>query len=270
MKMNNAASDLLVEIVDVTPDMAKGFLARSSGNRSMGPRSVKRYSQDMISGRFLTYHPMGFTVSGRLIDGHNRCQAIIEAGVAVKTVVIRDLPEEIVDYIDQGVARTDKHVIEIFGLEADSGMVSMSKRMLCGIKNAVDPTRNDRIAFFKKHLPALRFVRESVPLTIKKLTVAPVLAPVARAWYTQDRGRLAEFCRILITGEPQQMPEDQAVIALREWLMRPLRVRHGREASTEMYAKTETALRLFLDRRSVGKLQAAKLELFLLPEELAA
>lgn len=97
-----------VEIVDVTPDLAREWLGYNTKNRRTKPRSIECYARDMAQGNWrMTGEAIKFTVDGRLIDGQNRLYAVIMADVSVRMMVIRGLADEAQDVMDGGARRTN-------------------------------------------------------------------------------------------------------------------------------------------------------------------
>ena len=64
-------------LVYVTPDMAKRWLSKNTGNRPVKKAKVAQYARDMTEGRWeITGEAVKFAQSGRLIDGQNRLHAV--------------------------------------------------------------------------------------------------------------------------------------------------------------------------------------------------
>jgi hypothetical protein len=88
-----------------------------------------------------------------------------------------------------------------------------------------------------------------------------MMGPIARAYYTADKERLTEFVDVVKSGFGNGR-QDDAAIGLRNWLLRP-GVSHER---TEIYRKTETALKAFLEFTPMDKIYETRQELFPIPE----
>lgn len=91
----------------VTPAMAKKWLEETNtNNRKERPGVRDRYARDMREGRWLdTGDPIRFDIGGRLLDGQHRLGAIVDSGVSLTLVVIRDLGDGVWSGIDGGVPR---------------------------------------------------------------------------------------------------------------------------------------------------------------------
>lgn len=72
----------------LTPDLAAWFLQNNDHNRRMSSSEVDHIASAIIAGR---WRPNGDTIkiteAGRLADGQHRCQAVIESGIAVPTLI---------------------------------------------------------------------------------------------------------------------------------------------------------------------------------------
>lgn len=99
--------ELDLQIMTVSPELAKQWLASSGGNRPHRQRVIARYADDMKAGRWLlTGDPIGFNEDGALIQGHHRLTACVLAGVPFRTVVAFGLPNDSFMAMDMGTGRT--------------------------------------------------------------------------------------------------------------------------------------------------------------------
>jgi hypothetical protein len=95
----------------ITPEIASEYLALNhAGNRKISKATVKKYAEDMSSGRFQTTHQgIAFNQNGELVDGQHRLSAIVASGVSLLMVVAH------------GVSTSD-----VMGLNVDIGMTRSS------------------------------------------------------------------------------------------------------------------------------------------------
>lgn len=94
--------------VRITPDLARDWMTRNHPeNRNYRTRLVKKYGADMSAG-FWAFTPESliFSVSGVLQNGQNRLMGVTEAGVAVWMMVDFGWPDDLIQTIDRGAART--------------------------------------------------------------------------------------------------------------------------------------------------------------------
>lgn len=95
-------------VVTVTPELAKQWLKQNAhNNRNIRDSDVSKFARDMRNGNWkLTHQGIAFNALGDLIDGQHRLWAVIESGVSVPMHVWTEVPEETVQLIDSGTART--------------------------------------------------------------------------------------------------------------------------------------------------------------------
>lgn len=119
------------EIVTVTPDLARQWLATMGTNRSVSRSTVNRYAADMRAGRWrLTKEAISFDERGRLDDGQHRLLAQIEADVNVTFAVIRDAPNDQFEVLDSGRPRTLGSVFTMEGVTNGSHVVAAVRTVL--------------------------------------------------------------------------------------------------------------------------------------------
>lgn len=95
------------EIEMITPEKAIQYLSFNTGNRSIRPTVVESLALSIKAGEWMTSHQgIGFSASGRLVDGQHRLSAVIAAGMPINIIVTRGLPEDIFEVIDRHSKRT--------------------------------------------------------------------------------------------------------------------------------------------------------------------
>lgn len=102
------------EIIKVTPAMAAGWLNKNSNNRNINGKTVREYTTDMLQGRWkYNGEAIKFDVSGHLIDGQHRLNAIVMSNTAHEMLVIQGLDPQVFDSIDIGRMRSTANVMEV-------------------------------------------------------------------------------------------------------------------------------------------------------------
>lgn len=92
---------------DITPTMAATWLQFQRRNRPLVENTVQKYMMDMASGNWaVTHQAIAFDQKGRLADGQHRLTAIVRLNRPVRLSVTRNVPEEVLDCIDGGTARS--------------------------------------------------------------------------------------------------------------------------------------------------------------------
>lgn len=260
--------------VTITPEFAQWALGTSEGNRSVNKSKMAAYARQMIAGAFIEECPNGisFKTGPHLIDGHTRLKAVMESGCSIKMRVSWNTPKGTIPAIDfDGTQRKPSHIAQILhGIECTDGDVAALRVMVFGFHHQGQPRRAqlEVVAVLPEYLEALIFARSAFSGRKRGITTAPVIAVVARAWYTADRDRLSEFAQVLEMGFPvsNNQEDDFAAIVLRDFLF-GIHNTSGSIWRKEVYQKTERALFYFLNHKPVKKLSKEKKEIFLLPGE---
>lgn len=103
-----------ISVVPITPETASHWLSRNIGNRPASQATVDRYAKAMINGAWkMAGDPIRFSKTGKLIDGQHRLHAIIQSGVTITCVVMRDLEDGVFDVLDSGRGRGKSDVLFI-------------------------------------------------------------------------------------------------------------------------------------------------------------
>jgi hypothetical protein len=119
-----------VELIDVSPGMAADMLANNPHNRRPSPGHQRQLARDMQRGDFqFVGDPIRFDVDGKLLDGQQRLQAVIDSGATTKFLVISGLPSQAQRYMDIGRKRSAADQLMIEGVTA-SGMKAATAKLL--------------------------------------------------------------------------------------------------------------------------------------------
>jgi hypothetical protein len=251
--------------MEITPAWAADVLAtRNKGNRSINPRRVKKYVRDILAGNFhVINNGIGFYEDGSLADAQHRLSAIVEANQPVTSFVVFGLTRTAGKVIDDNRPRSDRDVATLSGLELSPSFVSSANYILEQI--GIQYARSEKMDFYERHKEALTFASNGI--TKRFVCRAPILAVVARAWYSADRGRLVDFMDVLETGKVLNGDEDEAAFQLREFAIKNSSRNDG-PFRLQMYQKTMSSLRAFMSRQQMSKIYGTKDQVYLLPEEI--
>lgn len=100
----------------VTPKKAMEWLKRNVHNRPRSEKLTGNYAQAMRAKKWLLNgEAVKFNGNGDLIDGQHRLTACVESGVPFDTYVVRGLPHEAFDTLDQGRRRSGADVLARHG-----------------------------------------------------------------------------------------------------------------------------------------------------------
>jgi hypothetical protein len=268
------------EVVTVTVFVdsatAAAWLKCNPDNRNLSPKTVEKYANYLRNNDWTFHHQgMAFASTNELIDGQHRLQAVVEANVALRTLVTFNLSKNSRESIDQLKARSPIDLLVLAGhknvnffvtgaISVMYGRGSMNAKLSAKELDWWYTQYGEGIQFAIRHLcnKAQR----------KGVAVGAVLAPCVRAYYCPevDRIRLAEFMEV-VSGGIVNGSEDHAATLLRTSL---LTTSYGQQRGNSnrgtIYRKTERALEAFLARQELKNLREAGEELFWLPHEQLA
>jgi len=267
----------------VSPEQAEEWLSKSAKNRKISQRSVGLYASAMKRGDWmLTNQGIAIDEFGYLIDGQHRLRAIVESQTPVELLVIRATPNKSQLVLDQGLKRQPHDQVGLReGWEVTPLHMAVAKSMVTGIGGAGESERRAIVSdiqqmdrFYVRHHKAIEFAvaQFAARQKVKGVTIAPVLAPVARAYYTHDQNKLVRFCEVVATGMADRKGDAPAIV-LRNWLLagrdKALSARSGKDRYA-IYKKTEIALDAFLTGDSIQRLGQMNLdiELYQVPGDI--
>lgn len=253
----------------VTPEWALEVIAeRNINNRKADPRRVRKYASDIINKRWhVINNGVGFFEDGTLADGQHRLLAVIETEKIVPMIVVYGVHPSATVAIDEGRPRSNADVGKILGMNVSNTALSASNYILeySGVK--ANMSRADLLEFYDRHSDAIQGVMDMFSGTRQKgIFISPVISALARAWYTQDRARLAVFVDILSTGICSD-PNDNAPAVLRSFLIRQMHTNTG-TAREDKYRKVESAIVNFMNRKPIRHLNGMSDEQFPVPETI--
>lgn len=104
------------EWVVVTPDVASEMLVSNTHNRNLKAKRFE-FAEDMRNGdwRPEICDPIRFAPDGTLLDGQNRLHAVIDAGVSVPFLVVRNVPMDSQTVMDSGTPRRFSDALKLQG-----------------------------------------------------------------------------------------------------------------------------------------------------------
>lgn len=268
--VRDADAGMHTVIMDIGPDKAANWLGGNTHNRPIHQSRVDEYAADMKAGRWrLTHQGIAFDTNGILRDGQHRLWGIVESGCTIRVPVTFGLPTDAIEEIDNVKARTVCDRMNISGRFEDAkistNQVSVMRAMVRGLKANRRMAYHDECEQMVAHLPAIGFALSRLTTTrIKGVSSPTVCAVVARAWYSQEAGKLDRFCEILRTG---MAGEDEAVVILLRDYLSNLDRQTNTTLLREIYGRVERALHCYLSGRNVSVLRACQTEMFPLPGE---
>lgn len=129
-------SELRLVTVNITPAIAQQWLDEwNIDNRPVSKGNVAKLASMIRDGLWLlSGEPITFSAR-RLIQGQHRLLAIIEAGIAVQSVVVWNAPDAAYDILDQGRRRTAGDVIAARGHTNANTVAGMMRYLWCYEQN---------------------------------------------------------------------------------------------------------------------------------------
>lgn len=90
----------------VTPAIAKQYLALNHNNRNLRKVNVARMAHDMKNGHYeVTHQGIAVSVTGILLDGQHRLEAIVSSNLPQYLLVTIGLPDSAQKHMDRGALR---------------------------------------------------------------------------------------------------------------------------------------------------------------------
>lgn len=255
----------------ITPALAAAYLATQRINREVRAAHVRLLAEEMMSGNFvLTHQGIAFDERGAMIDGQHRLEAVLASNVTVPMLVFRGVPTRAALVCDSHYARRLGDLVRILtGAETHRLACSTANVLRASIRqggriNAHRSTARAAMDFYLRHAEAISFAVSALTPEVTRISVAGVGAVLARAWYSQDREKVARFARILMSGMPDSQ-SDCTVIALRNRL---LATRSGGFHWVDsVYRRTEYVCASFLGGLQPKYIRCADTELFPIAED---
>lgn len=277
--VEHVVDDAAATIVDVTPDLAVKWLERNTRNRPLRQYRIDSYAADMREARWMiSPDGIAFDRDGNVVNGQHRLWTVIESGCTVPMMVMRGLDPNVISVLDDHLKRNLRDVVNIkrpgasvqsihCAIAAKLMETSLDVTAMNADKSKRRTTRQQQMDVLDRHWDAIVFAVQDVirNRTIRGITQGTVLAPIARAFYSEDRDLLKRFGHVLTSGVMEE-PGDKAAALLRRVLTES-KSSGVRTLSPVIYRKTERAVRAFLDREPIKMLYEAAGEMFLLPEE---
>lgn len=258
------------KVVMMTPEWAEDLLEHNhSYNRNPKDKRIASYAREMASGLWrLTHQAIAVDEDGNLVDGQNRLMAVMRAGVEVPMVLVTGVPRKSMVGVDCGVTRNVADAAKVSGKPLPATQyASVARIMMAGLGYGSKQSLGNQevLHFIGNHKDAMAFSFDCLRSNTPGIAAAGVRAVIARAWYQRNcRNRIREFCKALLSGLMENKSKDVAVIRLRNWLLQAKGTRQAVKR-TDVYAKTERALKAFIDEEELDTIYATKEELFPIP-----
>ena len=119
----------------ITPEIATDILSQNSINRNIRLKHLAHMINAFRENRIkFNGETIKIAKSGRLLDGQHRLMACVKTGVSFKTLVVRNLEEDVFDTIDTGSKRSSSDALSIQGVK-NPAVISGAIRWLLAFKS---------------------------------------------------------------------------------------------------------------------------------------
>jgi hypothetical protein len=261
-----------VQLVLVTPEMAKQWLSRRPHNRPISKMTVELYATDMKEGRWrLTHQGIGFNENDELIDGQHRLMAILTCGIPCWMFVTRGIASDATGPIDEGKRRNVRDAMSLRNKDVTPQEVAIVYAFLHSTSAWVfrKVSRSEVMDAMDNLAQPLDVICTALNLkTRRRRLVSPAAVGAAMLrCLLYDESYFEHLINFgdLLTGDPRSRYQlhEQTVQRFREALMS---MNNGMKPKQHLiYGKTQSVLRGFLERRTLAHIYEAKEELFPLP-----
>lgn len=259
------------ELVWMTPDLAREWLKKNVNNRNISDLQIRKLKESIRDDGFkLTHQGLAFCEDGTLIDGQHRLTVIISLDISCWVWAVFNVPNDSKSNIDHKFRPRSTAVnLKYAGFVVSSRMTAAAMATMEGIRFGL-VKQGHSLGSLKKFIEDYR---EPLQFTIDNLKgrsvdLQWVRGVLSRAYISGcDRNRLLSFCELLSHGETNNYnpATDSSVLRLKNWIVESKKLRASSTGRREAYAKTQNALRSFLNFEKAQKLYACYDELFPCP-----
>lgn len=253
------SNDQRVRVTRITPAAAGALLSLNTRNRAVRRAVVDRYARDMTSDRWLfNGDSIRVAADGTILDGQHRLRAVVQSGVTIETILVRDLPEESQQTMDTGARRNLRDQLVIGGVPHArelAPILRLATQMRLGSLN-LSPSEMEQQQMLRDH-PELHAVAEFASAARRRLPVqaGAIGAAYWTCWQVSDLDAVTEFFDPVLSGAGLSAGDPR--LALRNKFIEPRGDRRNLTPS-DIYGYTIRAWNAWREGRTLHKLQAPK------------
>jgi len=259
----------------ITPELARTWLQSNTNNRTVIRGCVPLFREALESGDYVpTHQGIGFWEDGELADGQHRLMAISEAGVGAWMNVSHGLKRQAIHAIDRGRSRTHGDSLHFMGMNANRNHIAVCQCLIYQFEcqkegkecwSTYKQTSYRFALYYQKFIQPISFVCD-IPGSAS--LSAPIRAAVALAYYTEEITRLTDFVKVLCTCEMSSECDNAAIRLVRHIQQVKSAGGHGTKARYDLFVKTCSAARHFLDHMPISRLTSCKEHVFTFPSSV--
>jgi hypothetical protein len=238
-------------------------------NRPVNKSKLDQYVTDRKEGNWLeeTTSPIRFDRDGRMFDGQHRCWMVVLTEMPTTFLVARNCNPKEREVVDIGAPRSVKDLLSFQKVKVKNIDIAVANAMARSYQPTFKPTKPQQREYYLRHQQVITWVVGTMWKRVRGIGQAAMLAPVARACYSEDREKLGRFLEVFREGIPEGEIEN-VIILLRNFALE--KAGNGHTSHFENYGKTERALRAYLDGEILKTLKALSQEIFPVPGENGA
>lgn len=121
--------DITTIIID--KDLAESILSRNTNNRGISKTHLAFLKSELINDNWkFNGQTIVIGKSGRLLDGQHRLTAVVETGISMETLIIKNVDEGSFTTIDTGKQRGGSDVLSIHGAQHGAHMASAIRKIV--------------------------------------------------------------------------------------------------------------------------------------------
>lgn len=248
-----------VEVIEITPNLARQWLGFNTHNRKLRQRVVAAYAADMRAGDWQwNGESIKFAADGTLLDGQHRLAAIAEAEATVKMLTVRGLPNHTQDTVDGGAKRKFSDVLTLRGERAAVPLASITRRVAmweAGARkdsSAFAPTNAQMLQTLEKYPDLRRIALEAQ--RVARLCTLPA-SIIGQCWWLFDQINSEDadffFARL---ADGQNLAKGDAIYELLRTIRESRSVR-GERSTTFLAAVTIKAWNAYRDGAKINLLR---------------
>lgn len=217
-----------IEVVEIGPERALELLEHNERNRKMDFSLVELYRRQMEAGEWrFVGDPIRVSVTGRLLDGQNRLQAVVLSKTTQSFVLVTNLPDESQPYMDVGKKRSASDVFTMYEVpNAPRAAAVTSLLIRYDLRNLLDTKfrlpHSELLAYYQRPENSALIDRGTTvgDAMVKLVPISPAVVGAVHAIASRDSDAFVinEFFQKLREGYGLQ--EGDAIAALRNWVIR--------------------------------------------------
>jgi hypothetical protein len=247
------------KILEVTPEMAAGWLKNNPRNRNLNAKVVDDLARAILQGNWaLNGEAIKLSSDGQLLDGQHRLSAIVKSGATVEMLVVTGLEPWTQDTMDTGRKRTTADVLAIHGEGNTNVLAAVTKRVWMleqgnhKFANFSSPSTLELMETLERFPTLRRSTEIGVRVNSEyRAAGASVTGTAHHILHRVDESDAAEFFARLGTGA--ELPLEHPLLTLRRRLQRDRDTskRYVFHATLGLYIRTWNAIR---EDRTLGQL----------------